>query len=264
MPRIAIIQVGRREDKTTEHVLGIIDENGLDKASILFLPENWYTRKPVHLAEILEVSDDLSRRLGKNIHLFAGLHYVKAGSLARSVGVYSVNGESRIVCEKIHPSKPVGERGFLVPGTYLEPIEVDGVRIGCVGCVDMMYPELSRIHSLLGALIIYNPSSIPGDRRDMWQSVGLARSVENQVYVVGVSTTGVRYPDGRITMGGSFVAHPEGRIAVDMGGAEGIAYYDVSLKELEAMRERRSYYEDLERLYKPFYMELYRRLAKGG
>lgn len=263
MPRIAVIQVGRRNEGSTDHVINIVDENGLNGATMVFLPENWYTRKPVHLSEILEVADDLSQRLGRDIHLFAGLHYVKAGNMARSVGVYSLNGESRIVCEKIHPSKPVGEREFLVPGTYLEPITVGGLKVGCIGCVDLMYPELSRIHVLLGAKILYNPSSIPGDRTGMWQSVGLARAVENQVYVVGVSTTGVRYPDGRVTGGGSFVAHPEGRIVLEMGDGEGIAYYDVDMDGLEAIRDRRSYYEDLDRLYRPFYMELYRRLARG-
>jgi len=263
LPRIAIVQVGRRGDGSVEHVLRAIDEGGLDGASMVFLPENWYSRKPVYLSEILAVSEDLSLRLGRNIHVFAGLHYVKAGSKAISVGVYAYNGESRIACEKIHPSKPVGERSFLQHGTYVDPIEAGSLKIGCIGCVDLMYPELSRIHALLGAAVIYNPSSIPVDRAAMWRSVGLARAVENQVFLVGVSTTGVRYPDGRVTGGGSFIAHPEGVIPLVMGSEEGIGVYDLELEGLLAIRERRGYFEDLRNMYGGFYMELYRRLSKG-
>jgi len=209
---------------------------------IVALPENWIGRDPVDEALYASLLEEIYKHTGLDV--LGGLAYIDTGEGVASRGLAVIGGRVTWLCEKVFPSKAVGERGTIAPGRPGLVVEVAGVPLGCVACVDVFYPELSRRLAMRGAALIYNPSLIPTDRVGLWHSVLAARASENTVFTAGVNAGGVPYPDGRITGGGSRVYSPRGfRLGGDL--VRGGVYYEISLEELAVARERWAFYEDL-------------------
>lgn len=170
----------------------------------------------------------------------------------------NINGKNVSVCpmvsekglinysEKIYPSRATGERMGISSGNRLGIVDVNGWRVGCIICVDAMYPELPRLLARHGVDIIINPSSISVDRVPLWRSLGLIRAFENSAYFASAMGTGYKYPDGRDVLGGSFVASPNGEfiLTVDLGN-EGLFTAIIDYNEIEYARSRRGYVDDL-------------------
>lgn len=147
--------------------------------------------------------------------------------------------------EKVYPSRATGERVEISGGTRLGIVEVNGWRVGCIICVDAMYPELTRLLAKHGVDLIVNPSSISVDRVSLWRSLGLIRAFENSAYFASAMGTGYKYPDGRDVLGGSFAASPNGEfvLTVDLG-AEGLFTTVINYNEIKYARSRRGGYVD--------------------
>ncbi len=210
--------------------------------AILALPENWITPSPVPL----EVYSSALEAVGKAWRgpVLGGLSYVERGESVVSMGLAWVDGGIVEVCEKLFPSRAVGERGRISPGAPHAPLEVSGVRIGCIACVDIFYPEVARRLTLQGAEILYNPAAIPVDRLDLWHSTLTARAAENTVFALGANSAGNTYPDSRLTGGGSIMVAPDGRrVPATLRGPLKVFRFD--RERLEAARRRWAFYEDL-------------------
>ncbi len=77
-------------------------------------------------------------------------------------------------------------------GTRLGLVRVDDWNIGCIICVDAMYPpELTRLLARHGVDLIVNPSSISVDRVSLWRSLGLIRAFENSAYFASAWALGI-------------------------------------------------------------------------
>ncbi|MEB3825153.1 MAG: carbon-nitrogen hydrolase family protein [Desulfurococcales archaeon] len=248
-----IVQMRRDEDnhrRNYERLLEILGTAG--DFDMVFLSENWLSGKPVDLIEYMNIVETISSQK-KSTYIFSGCQYTRLGGTVRSIGLTAFNGESRISCEKIFPSHAVGERGRVEPGVYVDPIPTKYGNIGCVACVDVMYPEISRLHALEDAVVIYNPASMPYDRLHLWHSVGVSRAAENQVFFIGVNTVGTRYADGRPTKGGSFVVDPYGNMLFSLTEEEGIFKVELDLSLIREARDRRKYLIDVREAVSAFY-----------
>ncbi len=222
---------------------------------VALLPENWLGSKPVDVSAYLEAARRLSRLYEM---AFAGVQYVvDVHGYVRSLGVAVAGGGYTVVCEKVFPSRAVGERGFLEPGSIRQPAVYKGWRIACIACVDIFYPELARIHSLLhGAGLLLNPSKIPADRIGLWRSALLTRAAENTVYVAGANSTGGIYRDGRPVAGGSAVYTPDGRLLAEAGDSETVLTATLKPEALITARSRWAFMDDAERSFKPLYSSI--------
>ncbi len=82
----------------------------------------------------------------------------------------------------------LNEKDLFDPGdTPLEPVDVDGVRIGMMICFDWYFPETARVLSLRGAEVICHPSNLvlsycPDAMR--------TRCLENRVFAVTANRCG--------------------------------------------------------------------------
>ncbi len=209
---------------------------------ILFLPENWLSNDPLDPGSYEEAVERVGRAWRGPV--FAGLAYVREHDAIRSVGLAWLDGRVERVCEKIFPSKAVGERGRLAPGRPLGPFNVGGLRVSCIACVDIFYPEVARWHVARGAQLLYNPASIPFDRVLLWRSVLSTRAAENTVYVLGVNNSGSIYPDSRVTGGGSSLYAPDGsRVIARLQGPLLVSLLDTAM--IDRVRGRWAFYEDL-------------------
>ncbi|MCE4614619.1 MAG: carbon-nitrogen hydrolase family protein [Desulfurococcales archaeon] len=250
--KIGVLQFPRDDEVLEKNVEKARELIQSSTADLIFMSENWLSKKPVDIVEYMNIVENLSMTR-EDAYVFSGCQYVKLGNTIRSVGLAAITGESRISCEKIYPSNAVGERGKISPGVYIDPVPTKAGLVGCVACVDIMYPEIARLHALSGAVLIYNPASMPYDRLNLWHSIGVARAAENQVFYVGVNTLGTTYVDGRPTVGGSFVVDPTGNIVFSVTEEEGLFEVDLDLSMIDEIRERRRYIDDVKETVSSFY-----------
>jgi predicted amidohydrolase len=232
---------------------------------VYVLPENWLSPSPVDPEEYEAAVEELAAELGAPL-VIGGAQYVREpDGTVKSVGVAYIEGRLTRICEKVFPSAAVGERGLVKPGVPLEPVSFMGWRISCVVCVDIFYPELARIHTLLfGATLIVNPAKIPVDRVGLWRSALLSRAAENEVYVVGVNAAAEKYRDGRDVEGGSAVYTPDGRPLLEAGWGVGVFTVELRPERINAARARWAFVSDAERLYSSLYREALRILHQAS
>ena len=250
----AIIQLKRRGTLRENVETAISTASRLPKVDVVVTPENWLSRKPLEPGEAARAALKVAVELG--VIVFS-LQYIREedGVVSRAYVAYP-SGDVRVACEKLHPSASVGERGLVRPGRLYGPVDVRGYRVACVACVDIFYPEVARSLVVRGAEVIVNPSSIPGDRVGLWRCVLRARAAENTVHVIGVNSVGVRYPDGRVTEGGSLHVLPDGSEGVAVGSQEAAVPIYIDRDSIRQVRERRAFHEDLMSRYSRIYGEL--------
>ncbi|MCX6698242.1 MAG: carbon-nitrogen hydrolase family protein, partial [Methanoregula sp.] len=103
---------------------------------------------------------------------------------------------------------------------------IDGVKCGMAICYDLRFPALFRIYARRGVHAVFVPSAWPQSRIRHWELFISARAAENQMYVVGINTTGTN-PVDRYS-GASMTADPYGTIVSRAGDGE-----DLLLSELD-------------------------------
>ncbi|WP_054854106.1 carbon-nitrogen hydrolase family protein [Vulcanisaeta distributa] len=214
---------------------------------LIILPENWVGVRIFSNEEFNEYVS-LLRELANEVGalIIGGAAYVSVDNKNVSICPPMVNEKGGLInySEKIYPSRATGERIGISNGNRLGVIKMNDWRIGCIICVDAMYPELIRLLAKHEVDLVANPSSISADRVSLWRSLGLVRAFENSTYFASAMGTGYKYPDGRDVLGGSFVASPNGeyRLVVDLGGVEGIFTAIINHDEIEYARSRRGGY----------------------
>jgi len=254
--RVTLVQVGRLIgglDAVKDLVVRLARDAGV--GDLVLLPENWISGRPVDIYVFERVAMDLYNSLGSSV--VGGLQYVvDVDGVVRSVGLGVVEGSLARLCEKIHPSKATGERGLVSPGNLVKPFKVGGWHVGCIACVDIFYPEVARALVALGAQVLYNPASIPDNRVELWQSAVRLRGVESIAYSIGVNAVGNRYPDGRVTGGGSVAFSPWGKMLASLGPQPAATTIELDWGRVEEALERWAFREDFERYYRSLYLNL--------
>ena len=138
---------------------------------------------------------------------------------------------------KEHESFTAGDRRVIVE--YL------GVRILLEICYDLRFPVWSRNRGDYD-MIIY-VASWPSSRISAWNSLLVARAVENQCYVAGVNRVGTDPSDSY--SGGSVIVDPYGNvIARCQDGIESYSEAEIDLELLEAFRRKFPVLNDADRI----------------
>ena len=244
--RIAILQApagaGLEEALKSSSLLARIEPG------LVLLPENWLSSKPVPLEDYAAAAERLALEAAAPVA--AGAQYVVEASGRRvSLGVAALPGSGVFrACEKVYPSKAVGERGFIEPGRLYKPLTISGWRVSCIVCVDVFYPEIARLHALAGARLLLNPAKITVDRIPLWRSSLLSRAAENIVYTAGSIPARGSYRDGRSVEGGGAVYSPDGKPLLEVGGHPGPHLAVLEPERLEAATARWAFREDMEAL----------------
>ena len=138
---------------------------------------------------------------------------------------------------KEHETFTAGDRRVIVE--YL------GVRILLEICYDLRFPVWSRNHGDYD-MIIY-VASWPASRISAWNSLLVARAVENQCYVAGVNRVGTDPSDSY--SGGSVIVDPYGNvIARCQDGIESYSEAEIDMELLEAFRRKFPVLNDADRI----------------
>lgn len=110
-------------------------------------------------------------------------------------------------------------------------IQVNAWKILILLCYDLRFPEWSRMNKQEYDAIVYL-AQWPEKRIEAWNTLLKARAIENVSYVLGVNSSGGKYP------GKSQVIDPAGKIILDLEGD--IAWKEVVLKGVDLIEFRKN------------------------
>lgn len=250
---LCIVQFDRSENDPEVNRQKMLDLVGnlTRPADIILLPEDWLGPLIVDSAFYDAVIRDLQSILpGEEVLLVSGAQYVRCSEKTISTGAFVC---SKWVCnyDKLFPSLAIGERDIIMPGKRLPVIRHRGMDVAAAVCVDLFYPEITRHLAAAGAVILFNPASIPASRIKLWHSIGITRAAENTVFLAMANNTRTRYPDGREVNGGSFVAGPDGRFFQALGPEPGTFFIELDTSLVRRVRKRWPYLSDMAQFNQP-------------
>lgn len=104
------------------------------------------------------------------------------------------------------------EKRYFRPGYHIAVFKTEVGKIGLIICYDVFFPEVSRLARLEGAQIIICISASPATRRNFFETLTVARAIENTIFFVYVNLVGVE--NSLQFWGGSRLIGPNGDILV--------------------------------------------------
>jgi len=126
---------------------------------------------------------------------------------------------------KIHLFSHAREDKFFAQGNELGLFAAGPLSCGIAICYDLRFPELFRIYAQKGVQAVFIPAAWPENRIHHWELFIKARAAENQMYVIGVNTTGTTPVDHY--SGASMTADPSGAIISRASEAEQLIFSDL-------------------------------------
>jgi len=104
------------------------------------------------------------------------------------------------------------EKRYFRPGYQAQAFDTEIGKIGLVICYDIYFPEVIRLTRLRGAQLIVCISASPSVRRTFFETLTMARAIENTAFLAYVNLVGIE--DGLQFWGGSRMIGPNGRVLV--------------------------------------------------
>jgi omega-amidase len=135
---------------------------------------------------------------------------------------------------KIHLFSPAKEDEHFIPGVGLGIFSLGPLTCGLAICYDLRFPELFRIYAQKGVHAVFVPAAWPESRSRHWELFIQARAAENQMYVIGVNTTGTT-PVDRYS-GSSMAVDPYGIVISRANEAEQLLFTDLDPAEVHRAR----------------------------
>jgi omega-amidase len=235
-----ISSIWENPEKTLKKAEGFITHAATCGAKLICFPEQFATGW-----------DPLS---GKNVQAFNGSIITRLqacaktnriaviGTLREAASPYPKNTAVAIgnnggilsTYSKIHLFSPAKEEGHYIPGSDLGIFSLGSLTCGLAICYDLRFPELFRIYAQKGVQVVFVPAAWPASRIRHWELFVQARAAENQIYVIGVNTTGAT-PVDRYS-GSSIAADPHGTIISRANEAEQLLFIELDPAEVIAAR----------------------------
>ncbi len=202
--------------------------------------------EPLH-GSVMRWAETVAKEHG--VWLVAGSFVeLSAGRRYNTTCVVSPEGALTASYRKIHlfdvdvPGAVSRESDAVAPGNRATMVQIspsDGwpVPVGLTICYDLRFPELYRVLTLAGALVIVVPSAFAAATgRLHWEVLLRARAIENQVFIVAAGQVG--------ELGGQFEAYghsaivdPWGTVLAEVPEGPGVAVADL---DFAAQQDARS------------------------
>jgi omega-amidase len=149
----------------------------------------------------------------------------------------AIGRDGRILASyaKMHLFSFCHEQEANTPGTDLGIFTFDSLTCGIALCYDLRFPELFGLYARRGVHAVFVPAAWPQSRIRHWELFITARAAENQMYILGVNTTGKTLVD--LYSGASMTADPHGTIISRADEAEQLLFSDIDPGEVERAKK---------------------------
>ncbi len=260
--RVCIAQIsGVWEDPagSLEKVRPLIAEAAHRGASIICFPEQFATGwDPMSLHHVQPPDGQIMttlRQYGEEygIAILGSFREEGVPGPKNTSMLIGADGEVHARYSKSHLFSPAGEQIAYMPGDRIALFSLAGMRCGIAICYDLRFPPLFRAYAHAGAEAVFVPAAWPARRIAQWELSVRARALEDQIYVIGINTTGITPVDNY--NGHSLVSGPEGEVIVRAGEEEGLLYAGIDTTRVAEARRSLPFQEDR----RP---DLYHRLLK--
>ena len=181
---------------------------------------------------------------------------------ARNTFVLAAPDGSTHSYAKIHPFTYGGEGEHYEGGGSLAQVQVEDIRVSLSICYDLRFPYV--FWPLADTTDLYLiPANWPAKRRHHWQSLLVARAIENQAYIAGINRVGtgggIRYcgDSAIISPLGETIGYaspplaqtdpastPETTSTPPAEAGETILYAEINPEEVAAVRSRFPFIQD--------------------
>ncbi|MDO8872943.1 MAG: nitrilase-related carbon-nitrogen hydrolase [Methanoregula sp.] len=227
-------------EKTLEKAEGFIAHAARCGAHLICFPEQFATGwDPLSGKNVQDITGSIITRLQncakENRIAVIGALREAASQNPRNTSV-TIGNDGSILSRysKIHLFSPAKENEHFIPGTDPDIFPLGPLTCGLAICYDLRFPALFRIYAQRGAQAVFVPAAWPVSRIRHWELFIRARAAENQMYVIGVNTTGTT-PVDRYS-GSSMAADPHGTIISRANEAEQLLFVELDPAEVAAVR----------------------------
>ena len=260
--KIGICQIKQSKEKkeNLEFAKQAIEEAVSNGAQIVVLGEyfntmynkEWTLKDAESLTETtnsptLDFLKEISKRL--QIYLIAGSIPERGpeGKIYNTSLALNKNGEIVAQCRKIHlfdidiPGKiTFKESEYLIPGNQVTTFDTEFGTVGLGICYDIRFPELALLMAQKGAKLIVYPGCFNQTTGPLhWELLIRSRALDNQLYVVGCSTSRFKEdPAMYQAWGHSTCVDPMGKVIATCEQDPTILYAELDFKYLEDMRKQ--------------------------
>lgn len=223
--RVALAQIScKRGDKTAnlkkiEKTATNAKKQGADLVIFPELSVTGYTMRD-QLYELAETIPGPSTNIITNVARKAGIHIVSGipelsektqatiYNTAVLTGPHGLIGKYRKMYLPTH--SVFEEKRYFRSGYEAVALDTDIGKIGLIICYDIFFPEVSRLARLKGARLIVCISASPAIRRLFFETLTVARAIENTAFLAYVNLVGIE--DGLQFWGGSRLIGPQGKV----------------------------------------------------
>lgn len=233
--------------------------NKYEQCDFIFLPELWtvgwdcpsfpQSTETLEESRAVKMLQEIAKEYSVNI--IGGSFVRKNGDkLFNTCPV--IDRAGNIVCtyDKNHLYSYNGdtENSYITVGENPVMVEIEGVKLGLTICYDIRFPEIYRAYRKAGADILVNMAAWPKSRKIHWDTLAIARAVENQTYMVALTQTGL-LADGSENLGHSMIIDYNGTITGEINEKEGAVYTEADLEKMYEFREKCTILKDIKNSY---------------
>jgi predicted amidohydrolase len=143
---------------------------------------------------------------------------------------------------KLHPFTHAGEHERFRAGDAPVTVRIGDLRVTPFVCYDLRFANVFW-QAAAETDVYLVPANWPSPRRYHWQTLLVARAIENQAYVVGCNRVGTA-GDGTEHAGDSRIVDPMGEVLAAAAGVETIVLADVDPARVTGTRERLRFLPD--------------------
>jgi omega-amidase len=218
-------------EKTLEKAGPLIRHAAASGAALICFPEQFATGwDPQPRKNIQDIHGSIVSTLqayAKEYHIGILGSFRQANNPLPKNTAVAVGRDGRILSTyaKMHLFSAGHEHEGNCPGTDLGIFPLDSLTCGIAICYDLRFPELFRLYAGKGVQAVFVPSAWPDIRKRHWELFIQARALENQLYVVGVNTTGQTPIESY--SGDSMAADPQGTVISHANDAEQLVFSDL-------------------------------------
>ena len=180
-----------------------------------------------------------------NVYILAGSIPEKEGdNLYNTSYLFGRNGEIIAKHRKMHlfdidvkDKITFKESDVLTAGDNFTVVDTEFGKIGIGICYDIRFPELARIMTEKGALILFYPGAFNMTTDPAhWELLFRSRALDNQVFCVGVAPA-LNESASYHSYGHSIIADPWGEIITQASEKEELIISEIDLDEIKKIRE---------------------------
>jgi omega-amidase len=235
-----ITPVWENPDATLQRIIPLVRQASDHKADLICFPEQFATGWDPASVNHTEPSggrivSGLSRIAGEfGIAVLGSIRLRENGSLYNAAVAIGQRGEVSGIYRKMHLFSPQKEDSGYAPGKDITIFSVGDMEFGMAICYDLRFSSLFHIYAAAGVDGVIVPAAWPAPRMEAWELFIRSHALEDQMFVVGVNTTGTT-PVGTYG-GGSIAAGPYGELVARAGSDEGLTFATLDAGRIEEAR----------------------------